>query len=271
MIYRLKIAGIICILLAITALPGFTHDLDCETAKDMMTFWFEALDEQLANYDALLPQTADLWQEVAPIFSDYVLNYANLCLTENTDFQYRHQYEVEIGGQAYRYRVRAEISSVDVNLDNHDEWLIRFHVGDFMRGQGFLYLMYRPEDHWQTQELWGAISVDETLETASPWGTYIHEQADIDGYTYMGLSFSPLSGYDPYIGGLRVLRWKDWQYEEVIVIPEICAMGWKTAHDGSLYIETTSSVPQQGCTVNHLSPKHFATIPGAQMELPTEG
>ena len=76
-----------------------------------------------------------------------------------------------------------------------------------------------------------------------------------------------MSDFDPYVGGLQVLRWKNWEYEEVLLIPDICDSGWGINEDGMLFISKTSSIPQQGCTVNHLSPQNGIVIPDTQMIL----
>jgi hypothetical protein len=89
-----------------------------------------------------------------------------------------------------------------------------------------------------------------------PWAITVYPQRDAHNRTYMGLTLVPLT--DPYVSGLLVIRWDDWQPEIVAFEPEFCFGGaWYVRADGALILPVVGSVPSQGCVV----PTH-GTRPG---------
>ena len=159
---------------------------------------------------------------------------------------------------------------MDVNLDGVSDWLVRLQVGPpgLGRGRIFVRLLYWHEDEWTLREFWNTerIAALGAFREPQPGFVYLHDQADDQNRTYMGIFFHPGIGPDVYVGGLVVLRWDEWEPEEVLFIEQACVFSpWERGDDGGLYIPQSSSVPWQGCTFPNHPPEEGIPIPGARM------
>ena len=113
------------------------------------------------------------------------------------------------------------------------------------------------------KDIWAEKPTETKLYWDMPTSVYVHGQVDTLGRTYMGIYFR---GGDPYVNSLRVLRWQDWEFEEVVEFPPVCVNSWEVNPQGLLYITVNQSILFEGCSIipNHY-PAFSTIIPDAQM------
>jgi hypothetical protein len=245
------------------------------------------VDEYQDNEDVYRLIDAPEWEAIFTSFTISIQHFLNTCLDsgltldKQADILEGLSFITELDETSdllagTQQQFVASTQLIDVNLDEVDELIahVRYGYPDSPTHFRVITLLFYIEDgDWEYQllapptETTGEIIPEEAVEWVRPRSYTVFPQADTLGRTYMGIRLYALPTDDPYTDAYLVIRWQQWETEIVLFARDVCVITpygdpWMIGDRGELIIPTTSSVPNQGCTVVRESQ---LVIPDAQM------
>ncbi|MFW5691644.1 MAG: hypothetical protein ACOCXZ_04010 [Chloroflexota bacterium] len=294
------LTALLLLMMPFTTGSDDTEGFICTDDPDETVFtWLShTYDELITSESAAIPFDDPTWDTLYEDFRDHVRTFVTACPESGADLDYSVLLS-DHPSPLPHYNVILGVYAVDINLDDAPEWLVRMHIRP--RGEAsrvVVDLLYdaaathggdqpqaesRPEPEPEVTEeardaVQGSLAVlrlwpDDAQDDADarawaihPESIYVHDAPDRAGRTYMGITFYPGLGRDPYVGGMIVLRWDEWQPEQLLFIEQDCVFTpWEVDDSGQLVIPTGSIVPSQGCTIPGFHGSSPLPIPGAIM------